>query len=98
MAPQLPGWFVPSQKSRAKLPLMPTESENPKPKRGRPPMPKGATLPLRTVRLSDDHWAKAQALGEHGEASDGLRKAIDAAWARRNFQLKQKGAPGDGTS
>ena len=43
----------------------------PKRKRGRPPQG-----PQRAIRLSDDHWGKAKALGG-GKYTDGIREALD---------------------
>jgi hypothetical protein len=45
------------------------------PKRmGRPPLPAGERKANRSVRLSDEHWAKLRALGV-----DWLERAIDRA-------------------
>jgi hypothetical protein len=50
-------------------------AEQAAPKRiGRPPLPAGERKTNRSVRLSDEHWAKLRALGV-----DWLERAIDRA-------------------
>lgn len=53
-------------------------AEQAAPKRmGRPPLPAGERKANRSVRLSDEHWAKLRALG-----TDWLERALDRAKAK----------------
>ena len=58
-------------------------SQAPEPKRrGRPPLPPGTSTeaPVRTMRLSDEHWAELQARG--GVAA--LREWLSSSSRRRS--------------